>query len=179
MNYFFSSPLMGDSNLIDCFKFSFIEQYSRLLFIFLYKMVSYYTIVTDRSFNPVKDLWLGKLNSTNYLIFLKHIPIFWGNHFIFTHLFTNIFISYIYSLHVLDLLIAFNLNQNQIFQFNQISWVFWFFSLLSFFYCFISLYFFYLFIYYIKLLSFYFFNITYFKNIFRLYFFILYFFSLN
>jgi len=148
MNYFFSSPLMGDSNLIDCFKFSFIEQYSRLLFIFLYKMVSYYTIVTDRSFNPVKDLWLGKLNSTNYLIFLKHIPRFRGNHFIFTHLFTNIFIFYIYSLHVLDLLIAFNLNQNQIFQFNQIFWILWFFPNFPFFlvlfhYFFLPLYIFY------------------------------------
>lgn len=92
------------SNLIDCFKFSFIEQYSRLLFIFLYKMVSYYTIVTDRSFNPVKDLWLGKHNSTNYLIFLKHSLLFHDTHnkytfvyggggdnyFIYTHLFTNI-----------------------------------------------------------------------------------------
>lgn len=76
---FYNNPHYGlffqfYSNLIDCFKFSFIEQYSRLLFIFLYKMVSYFTIVTDRSFNPVKDLWLGKLYFTNYLIFLKYIP---------------------------------------------------------------------------------------------------------
>ncbi len=74
MNYHFQ--IFYNSNLIDCFKFSFIEQYSRLLYIFLYIMVSYFTIVTERSFNPVKDLWLGKLYSTNYLILLKHIHSF-------------------------------------------------------------------------------------------------------
>jgi len=39
-------------------------------------MISYFIIVTDQSFNPVKDLWLGKHYFTNYLILLKYIQFF-------------------------------------------------------------------------------------------------------